>query len=147
MEVKSFRSHLDELLEHLLLGHIAQDYVLRIARQDCKPVRDPAWLLLLLLFKTCFQVLESLRIRELLVSDHFSHKSVTRDDVSLDNLSQTLEIIIVADHKSATDSCTRLFDSLDNIDMHVVVLPEFPGQSDTVLTASRRSVEEVASLQ
>ena len=79
------------------------------------------------------------------MTNHLSHQSIARDDVSLDNLTKTIEVI-VADDQAASNSCTWMLLLLKNVNVHKVLLPEFPSQSDTILAASGRSKHIVSVL-
>ena len=59
------------------------------------------------------------------MANDFSNKSIARDDVSLDNFTKTLEVVIT-DDESASDSCTWLLSLLNDVDVNKVLLPEFP---------------------
>lgn len=70
------------------------------------------------------------------MTNNFTHKTVAWDDIALNDLAQTLKVVIVADDQSTADSRTGLFVSLNDVDMDVVILPELPGQRDAFLTSS-----------
>jgi len=81
------------------------------------------------------------------VADDLTNKSVAWNNVSLNYLTQTLEVVVVADDKSATDCRAFRLVALNDVDVDVVVFPELPGQRDAILAARRRSEEEVASFK
>ena len=147
MEVETFRANLNELFEHFLFGNVAENDMLRVDWQNGETIGDTARFLLFLFFQTSFKVLERLRVGKLLVADHISNQSIARDYVPFDDLSETLEVVIVADDQSATDGRSLLLVSLNDIDMHVVVFPELPGERDAILTTGRWPEEEIARLQ
>ena len=147
VEVETSWSHLDEFFEDFVARNVTQHDVLWVSRQNGKSVRNPAGVFLLFLLQAGFKVLKRLGIRELLVTNNLSHKPVARNDVALDDFSQTLELVVVADGENAADSCSWLLVALVDVDVHVVVFPEFPRERDAIFTASRRSEEEVTCLQ
>ena len=78
------------------------------------------------------------------MADDFSHEPIARDDVPLHNLSKTVEVV-VADDEPASNGCSRLLLLLKDVNVHEVLLPEFPSQCDAVL-ASGRWPEQVVSI-
>jgi hypothetical protein len=147
VEVEALRAHLDVLLADLLLRHVTEHDVLWVGWQDGEAIGDATWLLLLLFLEAGFEIFERLGVRELLMADHLTDETVAWDDVSLDDLSQAFKLIVVTDSQDATDSGSRLFVALVDVNVNVVILPELPGQSDTVFTSSRWAEEEVSSLK
>lgn len=135
MEVETTRSHLDELFEDSLLGDVTKHDVLGIAWKDRESVRDSTRVLLLLLFETSFEIFKGLGIRELLVANDLTDKSVAGNDVALNDFSQTFKLVVVADSEDTADCCSRSLVTLMDVDVNVVVLPELPSQSDPVFTA------------
>jgi len=98
VEVKAFGSDFDELLENFLFGHIAQYDILRVGRQDGEAVRNTSWLLLLLFLQSSLKIFEGLSVREFLMTDNFSNKTIAGNDVALDDFSQALKVVVTANH-------------------------------------------------
>ena len=68
------------------------------------------------------------------MTNDFSYEPIARDDVSLDDFTETFEVV-VADDEPVANGCSRLLSLLDNVDVNEILLPELPSQSDTVLAA------------
>ena len=132
VEVEALWAHLDVLLADLLFGNVAEHNVLWVGWQDGEAIGDATWLLLLLFLEPGLEIFERLGVRELLMADHLTHETIAWDDVSLDDFSQTFELVVVADSQDATDSGTRLLVALVDINVNIVILPKLPGQSDAV---------------
>ena len=81
------------------------------------------------------------------MTDDLAHQPVAWDDVALNDFSQALKVVVVANDESASDCGTRLLVSLDNVDVDVVILPELPGECDAILAPCRRSEEEITSFE
>ena len=79
------------------------------------------------------------------MADDLPDKSVARDDVPLDDLTETLEVI-VTDDESAADSGLRRLSLLLDVDVDEILLVELPGQGDTVLAACGWAEHEVTDL-
>ena len=146
MEVKTFGPNLDELFENLLFRNVANDDMLRVDWQNGKSVRNSTWFFLLFLFQSRLEVFKCFGIRKLLVTNNISHEPIAWNDVALDDFSKTLKVVVVADDQRAANSCTWLLISLNDIDVHVMILPEFPSESDALLTSSRWPEKEITCL-
>ena len=81
------------------------------------------------------------------MADNLTNETIARNDVALYDLTKTFEVVVIADDQSATNGCTWLLFSLNDVDVDVVVLPELPGQGNAILTSCRRSEEEIASFE
>lgn len=98
VEVEAFGSDLDELLENFLFWHIAQYDILRVGRQDGEAIRNASWLFLLLFLQSSLKIFKCLRVREFLMTNDFSYKTVAGNDVAFDDFSQALKVVITANH-------------------------------------------------
>ena len=146
MEEETSRAHLDELLEHLLFGNVTKHDMLRVHWQDSESVRNAARLLLLLSLESFLKLFKLVGLlHELGMTSDLSDQSVARNDVALDDLTKTIEVVIIADLQCVTNSITRLLVALVDIYMNVVLIPELPGQRDSVHTLSRRPEEELSN--
>ena len=74
-------------------------------------------------------------------------KSIARDDVALDDLSETIKEVVIADDECAAYRCSFLLVLFDYVDVDIVILPELPGERDSILTPRGRAEEEVSSLK
>jgi len=101
VEVKALGSHLDELLQDFLFGHISQDDVLGVLGQNSATVWDLRRLLFLFLFKTFFKLFKALRVAELGVLVDFTNKTVARNDVPLNDFSYIFEVVVRDDQAVA----------------------------------------------
>ena len=81
------------------------------------------------------------------MADYLTYESIARDDVALNNLTQTLKVVVVADDELASNDCTRLLVLLNDVDVNVVILPELPRERDTIRASCRGTEEEVPGLQ
>ena len=78
------------------------------------------------------------------MTDDLTNKAITWNDISLNDLAQTLKVIVIAYDELISDSCSLLLLLLHDINMYkVAILPELPCQRDTVLTPRRRAEEEL----
>lgn len=73
MEVKSFRSDLDELFNNLFFWKISQNNMLLVLRKNDKSVRNTRSISVLLILKSFFYYFPAIRINPLGRSNHFSN--------------------------------------------------------------------------
>jgi len=144
VEKESSRLDSDEFLDDLFFGHISKNDVLRICRKNAEAVRNFLRVFLLLNHDNVGQLVPSFSVCEFLMVSHFTDEPIARDDVALNDFSEIVESF-VAYHQFATNSSSRSFFLLDDVNVNEMLAPEFPGESYVLLTSSRRPEQKVTN--
>jgi hypothetical protein len=145
MEGVTSRLYSDELLDHFFFRHVSENNVLRVGWQNTESVRNPIRLFFLLLHDSFLKFFPGLSVCEFLMLGHFSDKSVARNNVALDYLTQIIKRFI-ADQQFTTNSCARCLFCFNNVDVDKMLTPELPSQGDARLASGRRPKQEISSI-
>lgn len=116
--------------------------MLLVLRQNHKSVGNTRSVSILFVFKGLFNVFPAIRVNKFRRSNHFSHKSVARNDVALNDFTQIVKGL-TADLKTRTDCCAWQLVKFLNVDVDKVLLPKLPSERDIFLTPCRRSENEI----